>query len=142
LLRTVIHEAHVMWRKLSKMLFSETDWSTFTNLWELCHNWKPVHYYYAYNTDLSGLVTVHTVLTCVVMSYTYSIDLCGHVTVHTVLTCVVLLLYIRGRPNFVFVFGTEKDDFFIFRRFIFRPKKNFTLSVFFIFRSRKSDFRP
>jgi len=48
--------------------------------------------------------------------------------------------YIRDLPNFVF--GAEKDNCFIFWCFIFRPKNNFTLSVFFIFRSRKSYFRP
>ena len=46
----------------------------------------------------------------------------------------------RGRPNFVF--GAKKDYFFYFSVFYFRTKNNFTLSVFFIFRSRKSDFRP
>ena len=43
---------------------------------------------------------------------------------------------IRGRPNFVlfFVFGAEKRIFFIFRPFIFRPKKMHVFSVYFIFR--------
>ena len=33
-----------------------------------------------------------------------------------------ILLYIRGRPNFVFVFGPKNDYLFIFLGFIFRPK--------------------
>ena len=41
----------------------------------------------------------------------------------------------RGRPNFVFFlfFGARKRIFYIFRRFIFRPKKNIRIFVFFSF---------
>ena len=33
-----------------------------------------------------------------------------------------VVLGCRGRPNVIFVFGPRNDDFYIFWRFIFRPK--------------------
>jgi len=50
----------------------------------------------------------------------------------------------RGRPNFVFVFVycAENGDFFIFRHFIFRPKKTCALFVLFYFSALNWCFWP
>jgi len=52
------------------------------------------------------------------------------------LSLLPVVLFIRGRPNFVFffVFGAEKRIFLFFGLLFFWPKKVHTFSVYFIFR--------